>query len=190
MLVGILGRKGAGKDTIADYLIENYDFEKLILAQPLKDACKVLFNFNDEQLYGNLKETVDPNWGTSPRIVLQYLGTEVFRKDINKIIPGIDGNFWVNLMASKYKELRNKNSSIQVVVSDVRFKNEIDEIHKLNGIVIKVTRPALNNNDTHESEKSIDNLSGDFEIINEGSLEDLYNKINTIILDVFKKTQI
>lgn len=184
MLIGILGRKGAGKDTIADYLSDQHNFNKLILAEPLKDACKILFNFNDEQLYGNLKETIDPNWGVSPRVVLQYLGTDIFRKDISKIIPNINGNFWVNLMTSKYKQLQNENSNIRVVISDVRFKNEIDEIHKLNGIIIKVIRPNLDNNDCHESEKLIDNLKGDYEIINDKNLDELYEKVKSIMLNL------
>jgi hypothetical protein len=189
MIIGILGRKGAGKDTIADHMIKNYKFQKLVLAQPLKDACKVLFNFNDEQLYGNLKETIDPNWGVSPRQVLQYVGTDIFRKDITRIIPDINSNFWVNLMSTKYKQMKENDPNIRVVVSDVRFENEINEIHKLNGIIIKVTRPGMSNNDMHDSERLIDNLHGDYEIQNDSGIEELYNKINNILDEnVFKKS--
>lgn len=191
MLFGILGRKGAGKDTIADHMIKKHNFRKMAFAQPLKDACRVLFNFNEEQLYGNLKESIDPNWGTSPRTVLQWLGTDVIRNNIKEIIPEINDNFWVNLMSIKYKQLVLENDCVNVVVSDVRFKNEIDEIHKLGGVIIKIVRPTINNVDTHESEKNIDILCGDYEIINDGTLEELYNKTDNIIeKNVFKKSQI
>ena len=181
MLIGILGRKSSGKDTTADYMCLNYNFEKLILAQPLKDACKLLFNFSDEQLYGNLKETIDPNWGTSPRIVLQYLGTDIFRRDINKIIPNIDGNFWVNLIASKYTEMKNNNKNAFAVISDVRFQNEIDKIHEQGGVVIKIIRSSLSNTDIHESEKNIDTLEADYTIINDSTKDNLYNEIDNIV---------
>src|SRR5438045_2338658 len=102
MIIGILGFKRAGKDTVADYIVSNYGFEKMILSQPLKEACKILFNFTDEQLYGNLKEIVDSNWKTSPRKIMQYLGTDILRNDINKIIPNINNNFWINLVVNKY----------------------------------------------------------------------------------------
>ena len=188
MLFGILGRKGAGKDTVADYMIQKYNFQKTAFAQPLKDACRVLFNFNEEQLFGNLKETIDPNWGTSPRTVLQWLGTDVIRNNVREIIPEIGDNFWVNLMSIKYKQMVSCNDCCNVVVSDVRFKNEVEEIHKLGGMVIKIIRPTINNIDMHESEKNIDILCGDYEIINDGTLEELYNKINNIIeKNVFKK---
>ena len=186
MIIGVLGRKGSGKDTSADYMCEKHNFQKLVLAQPLKDACKLLFNFSDEQLYGNLKEEIDGRWGTSPRIVLQYLGTDIFRKDINKIIPNINGNFWVNLMANKYLEMLEKQTTkeVKVILSDVRFQNEIDKIHELGGIVIKVNRPSISNSDAHESEKNIDILKADYVITNDGTKEDLYKKLDNIVGEI------
>ena len=186
MLIGITGIKYAGKDTSADYLVEKYGFEKLILSKPLKDICKILFNFNDEQLYGNLKETIDPNWGTSPRIILQYLGTDILRKDINKIIPHINDNFWINKIISEYKQKCKEQKNTKFVISDVRFQNEIDIINKLNGIVIKIIKPSLTNKDEHESEKNIYTLECDFEILNDGSKQDLYKKLDFLIDSLIK----
>lgn len=185
-IIGVLGRKGSGKDTLADYMCANHNFKKLVLAEPLKDACKLLFNFSDEQLYGNLKEDIDPRWGTSPRIVLQYLGTDIFRRDINKIIPSSAGNFWVNLMANKYLTMieENKGTDVKAVVSDVRFQNEIDRIHELGGIIIKVNRPSISNSDAHESEKNIDTLEADYVISNDGTKEELYKKLDNIIKEI------
>ena len=74
-LIGFLARKQHGKDTASDYLVKKYGYVKIALATPLKEACKVLFGFNDEQLYGNLKEGVDSYWGVSPRQIYQYLPT-------------------------------------------------------------------------------------------------------------------
>ena len=178
MLIGILGKKYSGKDTTADYICNKYNGTKLILADPLKEACKILFNFSDEQLYGNLKENIDLNWGTSPRKILQYLGTDIFRNDINKILPDIGSKFWINLMSIKYSEIKKEKSLI--IVSDVRFQNEIDRIHEHGGFIIKLIRESIKNDDKHESE-NIDNLFGDYTIINDSTKNDLYHKIDTII---------
>ena len=186
MLIGILGFKYAGKDTTADYLVEKYLFHKLALAQPLKDACQILFNFDNDQLYGSKKEDIDLRWGTSPRIIYQYLGTDIFRKDIQKIIPGIDDNFWVRLTLDKLKKTYTINAQ-NVVISDVRFQNEIDAIHEQNGIIIKVIRPKLQNKDDHVSEKNITDLKGDYEIINDGTVEDLYKKIDIVFKNIESK---
>lgn len=189
-LIGVLGRKRSGKDTISDYMCKTYNFQKMSLAQPLKDCCKILFNFSDEQLYGDMKETIDPMWHTSPRKALQYLGTSVFRNDINKLLPGINDNFWINSVIAKYLKLcqsADNSDNVKVIISDVRFQNEIDEIHKKNGIIIKISRPSLENIDDHESEKNIDIMDGDYNIINDGSLEELYTKVDSIVKIVFTK---
>jgi len=180
MIIGVLGRKGSGKDTVSDYVITKFNFEKMIIAEPLKNACRELFNFSDEQLYGDLKETNDPQWEVSPRKVLQWLGTDVFRNRIGELNPNIGNNFWVNLLKVRYLQKLKKNKDSKIIVSDVRFQNEIDVIHQLGGKVIKLTRPSINNVDAHESEKNIDNLKGDYDIMNDGSLDELYKKVEEI----------
>ena len=73
VLIGIIGKKYSGKDTAADYLVTNHNFTKMAFADPVKKITKELFNFNNEQLYGNLKETVDERWGISPREAFRRL---------------------------------------------------------------------------------------------------------------------
>jgi hypothetical protein len=178
MLVGLLGQKRSGKDTSADYIVEKYNFTKLAYADPLKEISKILFFFDDEQLHGNDKEVVDKFWKTKPRDLYQYMGTDIMRRDINKIMPHIGEDFWVIHMEKRLDESETGNK----IISDLRYQNEIDQIHKLGGIVIKIIRPNIQSNDTHESEKNIDNLTGfDYVIINDGSKEDLYKKINELL---------
>ena len=180
-LIGLLAKKQHGKDTTADYMIEKYKYKKLSLASPLKEGCRFLFNFNDEQLYGNRKEEVDPFWGVTPRTIFQYLGTDIFRKDINKIIPGIDENFWVNCMKNKYQNFTKENPDGRYVISDVRFQNEVDTVHELGGIVIKIERPDMLSNDSHESETNIDKIKNyDFLLDNGGTMDELYKKIDKL----------
>ena len=64
MIIGLCGKKRVGKDTFADYLVDNYNFDKYAFANPLKEACRIMFCFNDEQLYGDQKEDFDSNWNT------------------------------------------------------------------------------------------------------------------------------
>lgn len=177
MIIGTLGKKSHGKDTISDHLVKNYGYTKRAFADPIKEVSKILFNFTDDQLYGNKKETVDENWNVSPRTVMQYIGTDVFRKDINKIMPGINDDFWVKSLANKIKDTNDN-----IVISDVRFQNEVDCIHKLGGIVIKVERSGKDNIDQHISETCIDQIEDyDYLINNSGSLEELYRKVDIVM---------
>lgn len=177
MLYGLTGIKRSGKDTSADYICEKYNFSKLSLADPLKEACRSLFNFTDDQLYGNSKDIVDDFWKIAPRTAFTYLGTDIFRNDVSKVIPHIGDNFWVKSLESKI--IANKESNI--VVADLRFQNEIDMIKSHNGIVIRVTRPNIDILE-HESEINNHKLENiDYEVENNGSIEELYNKLDIII---------
>ena len=65
-IIGFLGKKRCGKDTSGDYLIEKYGFVKYAFADPVKQICKILFDFSEDQLYGNKKEGVDFRWYLTP----------------------------------------------------------------------------------------------------------------------------
>jgi hypothetical protein len=187
VLIGILATKGSGKDTVADHIVRNHLFNKMSFADPIKKITQILFGFDNEQLYGDKKETIDTNWNVTPRTVFQYLGTDIFRNDINKIIPGINNDFWINSFKVKYKNIINDdaNTCKNIVIADVRFQNEVDAIHDLGGMVIKLSRPSLDQsmvNETHESELGVGNITNhDHVIINDGTLTDLYDKMDHCI---------
>lgn len=184
MLIGILGRKRVGKDTATDYLCMKYGFEKVALAEPLKKACKVLFNFSDDQLYEQ-KDVIDSRYGIPPRVVLQYLGTDIFRNDINKLIPNIENNFWVNLTIDSYEKRTSMNDKIRMAVSDVRFQNEVDKIRENDGIIVKIVNPTAII-DEYETQTGIDNVTYDYVIVNDGTKYDLYAKIDDIMAILIK----
>ena len=99
MLFGIMGQKGSGKDTCADFLIENHNYIKFSFADCLKRACKEIFLLSDEQLYGTIqqKETPDPRWHhTTPRKIMQYVGTDLLRNNLNTIMPGIGMDVFIH----------------------------------------------------------------------------------------------
>jgi len=185
-LLGILGKKRHGKDTVSDYIVLKYGFKKDTLAQPIKDICKILFDFSDEQLYGNLKDTIDENLGTTPRAIFQYLGTDILRKDLNKIAQKKNcENLFVDHMKKRCANYLNNNES--VIISDIRCQNEVDAIHEMGGIIIKIDRPnfAYPVEDLHESEKNIDNIADyDHLIDNSKDIESLYDKITNLMNDI------
>ena len=182
-LIGLLAKKQHGKDTCADYLVNSHGFIKKSFAQPLKEGCGCLFDFTDEQLYGEKKEDIDSFWGVSPRKIFQYIGTDIFRKDINKLIPDLNDDFWVKCFVKKYLTMIKHYPNNKVVVSDVRFQNEVDAIHDLGGIVIKLERPTLDyDKDVHISELGIDLIQNyDNKVLNDGTINNLYNKIEILV---------
>ena len=174
VLVGIVGHKGSGKDTLADYLVLQYGFTKRAFADPIKEACTILFQLAPEQLTDrHLKEAIDPRHGLSPRQMMQIVGTDMFRFMVDK-------RFWINHFLIWYGNIKNSHN---VVVPDVRFQNELDTIKQLGGFVIRLVRPGLAKVDAHVSEAGIDDLIGiDATIVNDASVMELYKRYELIML--------
>ena len=203
MIIGVCGFIGCGKDTIADYLVNFHEFRRESFADSLKDSVAAVFGWDRTMMEGRTKESrewrekVDEWWAKrlsmptlTPRWVLQYWGTEVCRKTFHDDI-------WI---ASLENKLRQSQDSI--VVSDVRFPNEIKAIKNLGGKIIWVQRGQLPDwyDDAVEankgsnkaiSEMKIKNIHAsewawvgtDFDHIlsNNTTIDDLYNSVKLII---------
>jgi len=140
MLIGLLGRIGSGKGTVADELVNKYGFRQDSYAYSLKDMTALLFNWDRSMLEGDTiesrgsREQIDKWWSEkldipefTPRLALQLIGTDVFRENFHKDI-------WMLSVMHRYKEGDN------VVISDCRFPNEVQAIRDLGGRIIQVER--------------------------------------------------
>lgn len=142
MIVGISGFIGCGKSTVASYLTDIHNFRKDSFATSLKDACASLFDWPRDLLEGDTKESrewreqVDVWWSEklaipnfSPRLALQLIGTDSLRNHFNEGI-------WFMTLENRIR----KNPGQHVVISDVRFPNEVKFIQDQGGYMIRVDR--------------------------------------------------
>ena len=143
-ILGITGLKGSGKDTIGDIICKNDEsFVKMSFADTLKDITAILMGWDRKLLQGDTiesrewREKADDYWSDvfgkmiTPRIILQQLGTEVLR---NHFLQSI----WVDSLKKKIM-----NTDKNVVITDVRFPNEIDAIKELGGTIYRVERGEI-----------------------------------------------
>lgn len=180
-LIGLLGKKRSGKDTVSDYLTKEHNYHRYSFAGPLKNAVKEMFLMDDEQVDGENKEILDERWGISPRRLLQIIGTELFHYDIhqhtNENEFDIGREIWVKRFELWYKENKEK----KVVVSDVRFEHEVNKIREMGGEIWKIDRPDIKSHDEHASEKEMDTIVPDELIKNDSSIDSLYEKVGFLI---------
>ncbi len=176
MIIGIGTQARSGKDTIAAYLVNNYSFVQESFAEPLKEYIgRHICGFGDKQLYGNWKETIDPEWGLTPRQMLQLIGTDALRDVVHK-------DFWVIPMRRKLKAHMKNN--VSVVISDVRMENEAQLVKECGGILIKVERANKDkiSGPQHKSELELEEYTlWDYVIDNNGTLEELYKNIDNVM---------
>lgn len=209
IIIGVCGFQGSGKDTVADYLVNTHGFRRMSFAGALKDAISVIFGWDRELLEGRSRqsrewrEQVDTWWANklnmpnlTPRWILQYWGTEVCRH-------GFHDDIWIHSL-----EHRLMNTNDSVVISDVRFPNEIKSIKNVGGLVVRTHRgpdPSwwndaatvnrgpehnlgwatavkhMKEHNIHASETAWIGTDFDSELNNDGSIDDLYGQIRNLL---------
>ena len=208
MIVGFVGLIGAGKDTAADYLVNFYGFRRDSFANTLKDAVSAVFGWDRVLLEGRTKEARewrehrDEWWSNrlgmniTPRWILQYWGTDVCR-------VAFHDDIWIASLENKMRK-----TSDNIVISDVRFPNEITAIHNAGGIVIRIKRgedpewfdaaasvnKGPNGNSSwslskikleqlkiHASETSWVGGDIDYIVTNNGTIDELFSQLRNII---------
>ena len=181
--LGITGKIGSGKSTVAIYLVKNKGFVEYSMAGPLKKIGEI-FHFTPSQLYGTQEQKLEINehWGVSGRHFLQKFGTEICRDALPKVIPEmkLGGHaVWVRLFEIE----RLKNPEVNYVVSDVRFLDEAESIKNLGGKIIRVDRNSIEKKGqehTHVSELEQDRIQEDTFIANDSNLETLYKRLDNL----------
>lgn len=188
MIIGLIGKKQSGKDTIADYLVNRFKFTKLAFADPIKDICKTMFGFTNNQLYGNAKETLDETFNILPRDAMKFIGME-FRENMHKLIPNIHGDIWSFVMQQKINKLRQDNPNCNIVITDVRFQNEYHMLATQFADDVtfwKVTRDNINNSDSHISESFVDDFVTNKTFVNNETINDLYRNVCSVMMDLLE----
>lgn len=127
VIIGLIGNKRVGKDTIADYLVSNYNFEKYSFANPIKDISKILFDWDNDELNNSSKDIVN-NMNIKPREFFEWLGTEIMQYKFHDKFPNININnkcIWAQNIYNNIKKKIN-NSNKNIVITDFRFIHELN----------------------------------------------------------------
>lgn len=192
MIIVFSGKIGSGKTTAANYLKLKYGFLPYSFARPLKKIGKI-FGFSHNEMYGTQKEklSINEKWGISGREFLQKVGTELFRNNLQKVLPNIQIEYgiWSDIFMNKYKE-HNDN----YVIDDMRFEDEYNMLRDLGAIFVECrteTKKEENKKDkdcgnqdsykSHISERSLNNIEVDHIIINNGTMKDMYKSLSGIM---------
>lgn len=171
-VVCISGKAQHGKDTTAGMMktaLESMGHTVLIAhyGDLVKYVCRTFFGWNGEKdAYG--------------RSLLQKIGTDIVREQ--------RPNYWVDFVKDMLSIFPNEWDF--VLIPDSRFPNEIDGLKQsgFNVIHLRVRRenfesPLTTEQQNHPSETALDHVVPDFLIVNDGTLEDLYNKVCNLVVD-------
>lgn len=203
-IIGLTGFIGAGKGTVSDIITSRYYYVEHSFAESLKDVLAAIFGWNRELLEGKTKESrawrdeVDTWWSEklgidnfTPRMAMQQIGTNIMRNKFNHDIWAL------SLQNRLLKEHHD------VVVSDARFPNEIQQLRDAGGVIVRVnncTTPEWyetllsfdtdaeavnymehNYPEVHSSEWAWVRIAPDYEIENNSTIAALNNKVDSLL---------
>ena len=180
-LVGLMGYARSGKNTAAQVLT-NQGWTQRAFADALREMLYVLdpiveLDWSDKSsdLPGvrRLQCMVDcTDWDVAKsnpevRRLMQVLGTECVRT--------FDTRFWVNILRANLVD-DAVHGVPGVVVTDVRFQNEVDFIRAEGGKLIWIDKPGVGPLNDHESEAMTESTA-DAVIVNNGTEEELWSRV-------------
>lgn len=153
------------------------------------------------------------NWQTAykqpmnPRYLLQLLGTEACREVIhqniwvNALFADYKTTGYIiknNNQISEASFVKGEMIGIPTnstpvysnwIITDMRFPNELEAVKTRNGITIRINRNFYTGVDNHlaaqqhESETALDNATFDYTISNDGTIEELIEKVKQILIN-------
>ena len=126
--------------------------------------------------------------GYQTQRVFQKFGTEYGQIILPQHFPNCfhdinSKQFWVKCFWFWYVKEKKNNPQIKVVISDVRFRHELNFLKEKEAYILKIKRNT-GYEDSHVSENEIDEIL-DFEfhgiLNNDGSKEELFKEIRNIL---------
>lgn len=169
-----------GKSTIAEYLAANHGYETLSFASPLLEMIETFLmhhglSMEEIDYYcRQAKEQPIPGVGRSYRHLARTLGTEWGRNLVRETT-------WLDAFEQRFDRHSSRNA---ICVDDMRFRNELSLLRKKGFLLVKVFRKVdrAGHRDSHESDVQLSSFTGwDYEIYNNGTLEELYHTVTSII---------
>lgn len=177
MIIGLTGLSGSGKDTAANWLVENKGFERRAFADPLRN---LLFHMDPkvatrEGTVLHLQDIVERegSWSRAQlvhpqvRRLLQTFATDFIR---NKV----DEDFWVKL------SLYDIDPFVNLVFSDVRFMNELQALKKIGGVIVNIKSPLAEVNRMGHVSENVE-LLFDRQIKNSGTLQEFHLGLGSLV---------
>lgn len=165
--IAICGPIGHGKTSVAKILAGYGAYRIISFADPIRKMLEGLGVTDHDMRDRELKETPHPILcGKTPRHALQVLGTEWGRHLIGHEV-------WVNAWRHRVEG----SPIFGAIADDCRYLNESRVIKQMGGTVWRVVDPRKEIPDGHLSEKEWMLIDADVSIVNDGSLDDLAEKV-------------
>ncbi len=198
-LIGLTGFAQSGKDAAASFLVER-GWKRLAFADKVREAALAIdpwvwvsvneLSDNDNhtlcmKMVGLRDEFIEED-GSFVRLswIVNLIGWDAAKKlsDVRQYLQRIGTEAgrdihgpecWTDIIEYQLWNCAERN----VVITDVRFQEEVDLVGYYGGQIIRITKPGVGPVNNHKSDAAIDEIEHDMLLVNDGTLEDLRAKI-------------
>lgn len=176
IVIGLTGPGGVGKTTVAKALVKLCNSDQVTdprfndpqiihVGAPIKAMMRAFYEMVgvrsaviDAKLDGSLKRKPCAHlFDKTPTDAMQTLGTD-WARDL------IHSDFWLKAWIARATAAQTNGTA--VINDSVRFANEVDAIHEMGGVVIRLTGRTGDLAATHASENGV---PADLEVLNTGT---------------------
>ena len=176
MILGLAGPRGGGKDTLADYLVEDYSFKRIAFADPIREQVKFLLQLKSDYEYDIVKR--------SNLLMLNHPGREHLIdgrhlvREIGMLMLSYGKDQFTNYVTT---EITKNIEKYNYVVTDLRMDHEYVCLKRLDAFIVKI-KTGKPNTDKHVTEVGFDDSQCDYIIDNSTRDLDQFRKnIDTMI---------
>ena len=173
MIIGLAGNKGSGKDTVADFLVQDHGFDRVAFADPVHKKVKFLLQLKDHNEYNQVKRT-KLTWQDNKGDIHFIDGRHLIR-EIGMLMLSYNKDQFTQYVESRFFKMNGR-----VVVTDMRFDHEHFMLKRNNAIFCKVKRPGFVS-DNHITEKGFNDSEMHFIVENDSSIKALRKKVNELV---------
>lgn len=178
-VVGLIGRKRSGKDTVAGIWLAAGGWERVAFADPLK---AVMLSTDPLLPPAPIPGNLAPTGPVRLSELVGAVGWEGAKEnpEVRRLLQAhgvgvrehINDRIWLDAALARIDE--KVTEGLSVVVTDVRFPNEAEAIWgRPDGVLVRVERPGLDVSDTHVSETALDDWEADHTLLNNSTLSGL-----------------
>lgn len=188
--IALFGYAGAGKDTVAEYLVKHHAYTRIAFADPLKEMTLSInplmdsacchgceFDHAADDDYCLADAVREQGWEAAKR---NNPEVRRFLRALGKTMRDQDPDYWLDIAMNKI--LSADGWHMPVVVTDVRYENEFNCLSANAFTTVRIDRPGHDTSDVDpESGRLIESVTPDWTIRNDTTIDFLNKRVDFIV---------